>query len=111
MSLTSNFGSVTPHHHKLCVYGTKATFEQSHTSTSFFFSRDPSVKPEKVDTPYPGTQKGDLLYNFVDSIIEEKQPLIKAQEVLDAMSVGLAIDKSIVTGTPQKIFYHKLNDF
>ena len=110
MSLTSNFGSVTPHHHKLCVYGTEATFEQSHTSATYFFSRDPSDKPEKVDTPYPGTQKGDLLYNFVDSIIGEKQPLVKAQEVLDAMSVGLAIDKSIVSGTPQKIFYHKFND-
>jgi len=109
MSLTSNFGSVTPHHHKLCVYGTEATFEQSHTNASYFFSRDPAVEPEKVDTPYPGTQKGDLLYDFVDSIIGEKQPLVKAQEVIDAMSVALAIDESAQKKTPQQVHYHKLN--
>ena len=109
MSLTSNFGSVTPHHHKLCVYGTRATFEQSHTNASYFFSRDPAVEPEKVESPYPGTQKGDLLYDFVDSIIGEKQPLVKAQEVIDAMSIALAIDESAHTKNPQQVHYHKLN--
>ena len=108
-SITSNFGSVTPHHHKLCIYGTEATFEQSHTNASYFFSRDPTVEPEKVDTPYPGTQKGDLLYDFVDSIIGEKQPLVKAQEVIDAMSVALAIDESAQKKNPQQVHYHKLN--
>jgi len=110
ISLTSNFGSITPHHHKLCIYGTKATFEQSHTNASYFFSRDPNVEPKKVASPYPGAHKGDLLYDFVDSIIGKKQPLVKAQEVLDAMSVALAIDKSIISGTPQKILYQNLND-
>ena len=109
-SLTSNFGSVTPHHHKLCVYGTEATFEQSHTNTSYFFSRDPAVEPEKVDTPYPGTQKGDLLYDFVDSIIGEKQPLVKAQEVIDAMSVALAIDESIKKQKPKKVEYLRVDE-
>jgi len=111
ISLTSNFGSVTPHHHKLCIYGTKATFEQSHTKASYFFSREPTVEPEKVASPYPGAHKGALLYDFVDSVIGKTQPLIKAQEVVDAMSVGLAIDQSIVSGAPQKILYQKLNDF
>jgi predicted dehydrogenase len=109
-SLTSNFGSVTPHHHKLCVYGTRATFEQSHTNASYFFSRDPAVEPEKVDSPYPGTQKGDLLYDFVDSIIGEKQPLVKEQEVIDAMSVALAIDESIRKQKPKKVEYLRVHE-
>lgn len=109
-SLTSNFGSVSPHHHKLCVYGTEATFEQSHTNASYFFSRDPAVEPEKVDTPYPGTQKGDLLYDFVDSIIGEKQPLVKAQEVIDATSVALAIDESIRKQKPKKVEYLRVHE-
>jgi predicted dehydrogenase len=110
-SLTSNFGSVTPHHHKLCIYGSEATFEQSLTKASYFFSREHTIEPENVVSHYPGTHKGDLLYDFVDSIIGKKQPLVKAQEVMDAMSVGLAIDQSIVSGTPEKIIYQKLNDF
>ena len=109
-SLTSNFGSVTPHHHKLCVYGTDGTFEQSHMNASYFFSRDPTVEPENVDSPYPGTHKGNLLYDFVDSIIGEKQPLVKAQEVVDAMSVALAIDESIKSQSPQPVNHQDLDD-
>jgi predicted dehydrogenase len=108
--LTSNFGSVTPHHHKLAIYGTKGTFEQSHSAASYFSSRDPSVPSEKVDSPYPGAQKGDLVYDFVDSILGERLPLVKAQEVIDAMSVGLAIDESIQTQTPQPVNYEDLDD-
>ena len=110
MSLTSNFGSVTPHHHKLCVYGTEGTFEQTHTNASYFFSRDPTVEPEKVDSPYPGTCKGDLLYDFVDSIIGDKQPLIKAQEMVDIMSVALAIDESIKNQKSQIIEYLRVDE-
>ena len=77
-------------------------------NASYFFSRDPTVEPENVDSPYPGTHKGNLLYDFVDSIIGEKQPLVKAQEVVDVMSVALAIDKSAQKNTPQQVHYHKL---
>ena len=108
--VSSNFGSVAPHHHKLAIYGTNATFEQSHLTASYFSSRDPSIPHEKVESPYPGTQKGDLLYDFVDSIIEGKQPLIKAQEVIDAMSVALAIDESIKSQSPQPVNYQDLDD-
>ncbi len=108
--LTSNFGSVAPHHHKLAIYGTNATFEQSHLAASYFSSQDASIPPEKVDSPYPGAQKGDLLYDFVDSIIEGKQPLIKAQEVIDGMSIALAIDESIKTQSPQQVNYQDLDD-
>ena len=108
--LSSNFGSVAPHHHKLAIYGTNTTFEQSHLTASYFSSRDPSIPPEKVDSPYPGARKGDLLYDFVDSIIEGKQPLIKAQEVIDAMSVALAIDESLKSQSPQPVNYQELDD-
>lgn len=104
-SLTSNFGSVTPHHHKISIYGTEATFEQSHSDTVYFFSRDSEKLHEKVNSVYPGTQKGDLLYDFIDSIIREKKPIIEAQEVIDVMSVGLAIDESIKNQNPQKVEY------
>ncbi|SVB66131.1 uncharacterized protein METZ01_LOCUS218985, partial [marine metagenome] len=87
-----------------------ATFEQSHLTASYFSSRDPSVPPEKVDSPYPDAQKGDLLYDFVDSILGERLPLVKAQEVIDAMSVGLAIDESIKSQSPQLVNYQDLDD-
>jgi len=108
--ITSNYASVTPHHHKLCIYGTKGTFEQTHMGAAYYCSRDPSEKPEEVSTPYPGTAKGDLLANFIDSILDEENlPLISAQEVLDATSVALAIDQSIRSQSSQSVNYFYLN--
>ncbi len=107
--ITSNFASVAPHHHKLCIYGTSGTFEQSHMGAAYYCSRDPSEKPEEVSSPYPGTAKGDLLANFVDSIIQGKQPLVSAQQVLDASSVALAIDQSILSQSTLPVTYFTLN--
>jgi|MEHZ01.5.fsa_nt_MEHZ011523765.1_5 predicted dehydrogenase len=109
-TLTSNFGSVTPHHHKLTIYGTKGTFEQSHSTALYYSSRDSFVAPEKVDSLYPGTKKGDLIYDFIDLILGKRMPIINAQEVVDSMSVGLAIDDSIETQRPQKVQYKNLDE-
>jgi len=79
-------------------------------TASYFTSRDPSISPENVDSPYPGAQKGDLLYDFVDSLIEGKQPIIKAQEVIDATSVAIAIDESIINQSPQPVNYLDLEN-
>ena len=108
--ITSNYASVAPHHHKLSIYGTKGTFEQSHLGTAYYWSRDPSKNWEEVSSPYPGTSKGDLLVNFIDSILDKKtHPLISAQEVLDSTSVALAIDQSIRSQSGQPVNYISLN--
>ena len=57
----------------------------------------------------PGTAKGDLLANFVDSTIQGKQPLVSAQQVLDASSVALAIDQSILSQSTLPVAYFTLN--
>lgn len=107
--ITSNFASVTPHHHKLWIYGTSGTFEQSHMGAAYYCSQNPNEKPEDVSSPYPGTAKGDLLANFVDSIILGNQPLVSAQEVLNATSVALAIDQAILCQSAQRVTYFILN--
>ena len=103
--ITSNYASFTPHHHKLCIYGTNGTFEQSHLGAAYYWSRDPNEKSESVSSPYPGTSKGDLLFNFIDSILKKNLPLVSAQEVLDATSVALAIDQSIRSQSGQPVNY------
>ncbi|MEC7394963.1 MAG: Gfo/Idh/MocA family oxidoreductase [Verrucomicrobiota bacterium] len=107
--VTSNYASVTPHHHKLTVYGTRCTFEQSHLGAAYFKSRCSDETPERVDSPYPGASKGDLLHNFVSSIRGEAQPSITKQEVIDAMSVSLAIDESIFQMKPVPVPYPQLS--
>ena len=107
--ITSNYASFTPHHHKLCIYGTNGTFEQSHLGAAYYWSRDPNEKLESVSSPYPGAAKGDLLFNFIDSILKKNLPLVSPQEVLDATSVALAIDQSIRSQSAQSVNYFYLN--
>lgn len=106
--ITSNFASLTPHHHKLCVYGTSGTFEQSHLGAAYFNSREPDQPPEIVDTPYPGTPKGALLNDFIESILGDKEPLPSKREVIETMAVSLAIDESIKTQERGSIIYPTL---
>lgn len=107
--ITSNFASVAPHHHKLSVYATSGTFEQSHCGANYYWSRDPLEDREEVSSDYPGAAKGDLIMNFIDTIFSNDAPLVSKQEVLDAVSVCLAIDKSITSSTPQQVVYHSVS--
>lgn len=107
--ITSNFASVAPHHHKLSLYGTSGTFEQSHCGANYYWSRDPLEDREEVSSDYPGAAKGDLIMNFIDMIFSNDTPLVSKQEVLDAVSVCLAIDQSISSSTPQQVIYHSVS--
>ena len=108
--VSANFASVVPHHHKLSVYGTKGTFEQSHLGAAYFWERDPQSKPELVSTAYPGTAKGDMLPAFVKAVLDGTPPEITAQEVVDVMSISLAIEKSLQTQKPVNVNYQPINN-
>jgi predicted dehydrogenase len=103
--VTANFASVTPHHHKLCVYGTAGSFVQSHPGATYLNSRDPSQPPIPVTDAYPGTAKGDMLPAFVRSILDGTVPDVKTAEVLTAMAVSLAIEASLASGQPESVDY------
>ncbi len=93
--ITSNFGSVTPHHHKLCIYGSKGTFIQSHSGSCYIYSRDPKQKLHHLTDNYPGTHKGDMIPSFISSILDGATPEISIQEILDSMSITLHIEQSV----------------
>ena len=108
VKLTANLGSVTPHHHRLSVYGTLGTFEQTHLGAGYIFSRNKEEAIEWIQTPYPGAKKGDMIPNFVKSILENSMPDVTTQEVFDAMSVSLAIEKSVESNKKEIIKYYPL---
>lgn len=94
-TLSSNFGCVYPHFHRFIVYGTKATFENHREAALLFTSRDPAIVPRRMEAPYPGVHKGDLIGNFVDAILGRAPPLITHQQVFDCTTVCLAIEKAL----------------
>jgi predicted dehydrogenase len=104
-SVTANFACVMPHFHKFSIYGTEATFENAADHGLLYTSRDPEVPAQKLDTEYPGVHKGSLLLDFLEALHEESEPEITIDEIFDTMSVCLAIEKSMASGTPVKVNY------
>jgi predicted dehydrogenase len=101
--VSANFASVTPHHHRVSVYGTHGTFMQNHLGTAYSSSRDTKQSLEWVRDDYPGAQKGDMLRPFVGSILDGSPPDVSANEVFRAMDVSLAIVESLASGWPVKV--------
>ena len=96
----ANFGSVTPHGHKLSVYGTKGTFIHGHHGAGYFRSRDPKIPSEPVLDLYPGVSKGDIIPGFIKYILDGERPSVTEKEVLEAMGIALAIEKSVAEHRP-----------
>lgn len=103
--VTANFGCVFPHHHNLTVYGTTATFVHDRLGARVYDSRDPEAEPRAITEAYPGAAKGDMLPAFVRSILDDTAPEVTQAEVLDAMTVSIAIVESARLGRPVAIQY------
>ena len=92
--VTANFGCVSPHFHALNIYGTKATFVNGLEYATLCESRDPAQTGKKITTPYPGAEKSDLIFNFVESILNRSQAEVTAEDIFRTMSVCFAIEKA-----------------
>jgi predicted dehydrogenase len=95
--VSANFGCVFPHFHQFSVYGTKATFVNGPKEARLFQSRDASVKARRIRSAYPGAAKGDLIFNFIDSIINNTTPEVSTDDVFNTMSVCFAIERAVET--------------
>jgi predicted dehydrogenase len=98
LQITANFGSVTPHHHLLRVYGTAGSFDQSHGFASYMFSRDGQEKAQQVKDEYPAVAKSALLLEFVSELLGKVAPSVPIGDTMHAMAVSLAVDESLRTG-------------
>lgn len=96
--ISANFACVYPHHHRLSIYGTEATFENNVEGALLFTSRDPAQRPMQIDTAYPGVPKYALMDNFIDSILGKAEPLVAPAEIFESMDVCLRIDEAMQAG-------------
>ena len=108
--ISSNFGSVTPHHHAFKMFGTKGTIYSDLRGAMLFKSRNKKAKPKlfKLETSFQ--QKTQVIKNFVDNIILKKDKAIKInfKEIINSMLISLSIEKSIKTKKTIKIDYKNL---
>ncbi len=93
-TVTANFGCVRPHGHGLTICGTEATFVNDDPHGRLYTSRDASSSPQIITADHPGAAKGDLIANFLDSILGCSQPQITQRERFETMFVCLAIQRA-----------------
>jgi len=95
--VTSNFASVTPHHHILSIYGTKSTFFYNNKVIKFYKSRD-DLNFKKVNSNFSNKQKSEVLNSFIDSVYYQKNlKIVRETEIINLMLVCFAIEKSLKT--------------
>lgn len=99
---TSDLGCVYPHFHVLEAYGTKGTFINQ-PGKALHFSERNNPLPHFIDTKYPGINKGDLIFNFIESIFDSSKSEITLEDIFSSLAVCLAIDKSVKSGKTQKV--------
>ncbi len=97
--ISIHFACVYPHFHNLTVYGTKATFVNGTECGLLYTSREPKGEFQKMTQPYPGVHKGDLIHNFIESIVANREPEVSTEDVFQAMSVCFAIEKAVQSGS------------
>ena len=103
--VTSNFGSVTPHHHVLSIYGTKSAFFYNNKEVKYYKSRE-NLNPEKIYSKFNNRQKSQVLRSFIDSIYYKKDlKVVHEKEIINLMSVCFAIEKSLKTKKWEKVEY------
>lgn len=101
--VSSNFACVYPHHHRLSVYGTLATFENNPRAPCLYRHRDPEVMPERICTAYPGIEKYALIRGFVDQILSLGFAAAQANDIYRCMDVCLSIDQAVLSGEPVRL--------
>lgn len=92
--ISSNFSCVYPHFHKLSVYGSKKTFENFNDYGKIYLKRN-NIKNKKIFLKYKPKNKGEVLENFIQSILTKKNRLKYITQIFDTMSVCFAIEKSL----------------
>jgi predicted dehydrogenase len=82
--------------HALNVYGTKASFANDRPHAKWFVG-DSDADESRIETPYPGARKGDLIPEFVAAIRDGREPEVGARDVFRTMDVCLAIETALQT--------------
>lgn len=107
----ANFGCVTPHHHLVQIYGTKKTFIHNLENSFLYSNRDTDKKNKKVfkfNRNLFTYDKSKTLNDFIISIVKNKKINISKKNILDVMSVSIAIEKSLKTKKWEKVNYHEI---
>lgn len=91
--------------HALRVYGTERTFINGQPEALEFTGDDPATDVHRNTVPYPAMEKGDLLPDFVEALLEGRRPLITMADVFRVMDVCYACWSATQSGQTTPVRY------
>ena len=96
--VTANFSSVTPHHHKFSLFGTKGSFEYNYLNNIYYFSNDYQKERIYIKKNPIKFDKSLVLKNFIKLIRSKnsKSLLIEKNNLFDLTKIILHMDKNIL---------------
>ncbi len=106
--VAANFGCVMPHHHGVSIHGTKASFSHGFGGGKYFSDRNPAVPPEDLSFQYLTSEKTQVQRSFVSQILDAAPAEVSAMDVMNAMAVSLAIERSLKSGHWEQVTYPEL---
>ena len=71
----------------------RGAFVQDCNEAKYFFGKESNLKAVNIKEDFLGTRKGDLLGDFIDSIINDTPYYINAEKVFEVMSSSAKIKK------------------
>ena len=106
--VSANYGCVCPHHHALAVYGSKGSFIHNYQGGAFYQSRDSKHGVEKTNLAYDKEAKGEVQRAFISQILDGMSPEISLADVMNAMAVSLAIERSLRSAVWEPVRYARV---
>jgi predicted dehydrogenase len=103
--VSSNLACVHKHQHFLRIFGSEKTFILDDMGPRVYDSRDQNREPHLLEIPSLPASKGELIFDFVDAIINDKDISPWTQQVFDGISIGLAVDESLNSGEKIMVEY------
>ena len=90
---TTTFGPQRTKFHSLNIYGTNKSYANNRGKGEFY-SGDEEKDLELDPIIYPGYEKGDLLPEFIDAIINNKEHAVTGEDIFRVMDICFAIWES-----------------
>jgi len=107
--VSANYGCVCPHHHALSVYGNLGSFMCTHQEATFYNSRESTQKAEHIRLAYESEAKGEVQRTFISSILDGTLPEVSCADVMNAMAVSLAVERSLYSGSWEVVRYSRVS--
>ena len=95
VKLSCNFGCVYPHFHRVLIYGTNGTLEQSFKNEFILKKNNNKFSKTSLISKYPGVLKGDMIQNFLENIIFGRKLIVSKESMFDALDLCFKINRSL----------------